>query len=324
MPPKNPRGFLTEEEKQSLPTVTWGLIRRILRYLAPYWARFLLVFATILLSAVLGLLPSIITGRIVDEALVGQNMTLLIQLLLMALVTLIASQLVSVLTTYLNAWISQHIIFDMKNQLYRHLQQMSHAFFTSERQGDIITRMNTDVSGVSSVISGTLSSILSNVATVITTLVAMFGMSDEFGMMALASRRSQYLDGGYGMDCAQDTAARMDKAVKEILDKCYADAVQILKDNREDMDKVVAYLLEKETITGGEMVAIIEGRDPELVDNYGLNKNPQHQFRPSTPDVIEPPAKHINIVSEPIPMPETVVESEAAPETPAENEEKSE
>ena len=52
-------------------------------------------------------------------------------------------------------------------------------------------------------------------------MVAMFGMSDEFGMMALASRRNQYLDGGYGMDCAQDTAALMDKAVKEILDKCY-------------------------------------------------------------------------------------------------------
>ena len=52
-------------------------------------------------------------------------------------------------------------------------------------------------------------------------MVAMFGMSDEFGMMALASRRNQYLDGGYGMDCAQDTAARMDQAVKEILDQCY-------------------------------------------------------------------------------------------------------
>ena len=48
-------------------------------------------------------------------------------------------------------------------------------------------------------------------------MVAMFGMSDEFGMMALASRRSQYLDGGYGMDCAQDTAAAMDRAVKEKL-----------------------------------------------------------------------------------------------------------
>ena len=72
-------------------------------------------------------------------------------------------------------------------------------------------------------------------------MVAMFGMSDQFGMMALASRRSQYLDGGYGLDCAQDTAAAMDKAVKDILDKCYADAVNIIRENREDMDKVVAY-----------------------------------------------------------------------------------
>ena len=59
-------------------------------------------------------------------------------------------------------------------------------------------------------------------------MVAMFGMSDQFGMMALASRRSQYLDGGYGMDCAQDTAAAMDEAVKNILDECYAKAVGCL------------------------------------------------------------------------------------------------
>ena len=70
-------------------------------------------------------------------------------------------------------------------------------------------------------------------------MVAMFGMSDEFGMMALASRRNQYLDGGYGMDCAQDTAARMDQAVKEILDRCYEQAVQVIRENRTDMDKVV-------------------------------------------------------------------------------------
>ena len=186
MPPMTqPRGFLTEEEKNNLPTVSWELMKRILGYLAPYWSKFLLVFVTIILSSVLGLLPSIITGRIVDEALVGQNMKLLIQLLLAALVTLFASQLVGVVTTYLNAWISQHIIFDMKNQMYRHLQQMSHAFFTSERQGDIITRMNTDVSGVSTVISGTLSSILSNIATVVTTLVAMFGMNVKMAVVGI-------------------------------------------------------------------------------------------------------------------------------------------
>ena len=135
-------------------------------------------------------------------------------------------------------------------------------------------------------------------------MVAMFGMSDQFGMMALASRRSQYLDGGYGLDCAQDTAAAMDKAVKDILDKCYADAVNIIRENREDMDKVVAYLLEKETITGAEMVAIIEGRDPSTVeDAYASTLAHESGFRPSQPEVIEPAARKVHMISEKIEAP---------------------
>ena len=138
-------------------------------------------------------------------------------------------------------------------------------------------------------------------------MVAMFGMSDRFGMMALASRRSQYLDGGYGMDCAQDTAAAMDEAVENILDECYAKAVGILKDSREDMDKVVAYLLEKETITGGEMVAILEGRDPATVEDAYASTEPkgrQDGFRPSQPEVIEPAARKVHMISEKIEAPE--------------------
>ena len=180
-----PRGFLTEEEKKNMPVVNGALLKRILSYLVPYWPQFLLVFLTILLSAVLGLLPSVITGRIVDEALVGKNMALLIRLLIMAFVTLTGSQVISVLESHINAWISQRIIFDMKNQMYDHLQHMPHAFFTSEKQGDIITRMNTDISGVSSVISGTLSSIVSNIATVVTTLVALFTMSWQLALVGI-------------------------------------------------------------------------------------------------------------------------------------------
>ncbi len=168
-----------------MPKVNGALMRRILSYLIPYWPQFLLVFVTILVSAVLGLLPSIITGRIVDEALVGKSMALLIRLLIMAFVTLTASQVISVLESYINAWISQRIIFDMKNQMYDHLQHMPHAFFTSEKQGDIITRMNTDISGVSSVISGTLSSIVSNIATVATTLVALFTLSWQLALVGI-------------------------------------------------------------------------------------------------------------------------------------------
>ena len=63
---------------------------------------------------------------------------------------------------------------------------MPHSFFTTEKQGDIITRMNTDISGVSTVISGTLSSIVSNVATVITTLVALFSMDWKLAIVGIA------------------------------------------------------------------------------------------------------------------------------------------
>ena len=183
--PRGPMRFLSEEEKQSTPKVTKELLLRILSYLRPYWFQLLLVLIAIVLSATVGLLPSIITGRIVDEALVGRNMTLLIRLLLLAFVTLAASQIISVLESYINAWISQRIIFDMKNQMYDHLQHMPHSFFATEKQGDIITRMNTDISGVSSVISGTLSSIVSNLATVVTTLIALFAMSWRLAIVGI-------------------------------------------------------------------------------------------------------------------------------------------
>ena len=138
-------------------------------------------------------------------------------------------------------------------------------------------------------------------------------------MMALGSVRNQYLDGGYGLDCAQDTAAVMDKAVKAILDVCYADAEQVIRDNLEDMHKVVAYLLEKETITGGEMVAIIEGRDPALVEGAYTSTRKVGGFRPSQAEVIEGPAKHIHMVSEPVQAPaleDAQEEAEQKPEQP--------
>ncbi len=181
-----PKGFLTEEEKQNMPKVTKKLLLRILSYLKPYWVQFLFVFVAILLSATVGLLPSIITGRIVDQALVGEDLGLLIRLLLMAFGALTVSQLIGVLESFINSWISQRIIFDMKNQMYRHLQYMPHSFFTTEKQGDIITRMNTDISGVSTVISGTLSSIVSNTATVVTTLIALFSMSWQLALVGIA------------------------------------------------------------------------------------------------------------------------------------------
>ena len=136
-------------------------------------------------------------------------------------------------------------------------------------------------------------------------LVARFGMCEEFDMMALGSVQNQYLDGTYSMSCAQETYAAADRAVIAIIRQCHEDANRMLEENRELLDKIAAYLLKKETITGQEMMAIIEGRDPETVDNYGATREEkQPLFRPSSPEVIEAPAKHIHIVSEPVPSPE--------------------
>ncbi len=163
-------------------------------------------------------------------------------------------------------------------------------------------------------------------------LVARFGMTEEFDMMALGTVQNQYLDGTYSMACAQETYAAADRATIAIIRQCHEEAKNILQENRELLDKIAAYLLKKETITGQEMMAIIEGRDPELVDNYGAKREDEPKlFRPSTPDVIEAPAKHISIISQPIPMPDFDAAEEkgeesapAEEESPAESENKSE
>ena len=164
-----PRGYLTKEEKETRPRVTKKLLLRILGYLNPYKWQFIAVFVAILISSVLGLFPSIITGKIVDAIISdSKEIRILAQLVVLAFVVLAAAQIISVLEQYINSWISQKIIFDMRNEMYDHLQHMPHSFFTNEKQGDIITRMNSDINGVGSVISVMLTSTLSNVLTVTT------------------------------------------------------------------------------------------------------------------------------------------------------------
>ena len=169
-----PRGYLTEAEKQNRPKLTKGLLLRILSYLKPYRWQFLLVFLALVISAVLGLFPSIITGKIVDSIIADGQMQALLKLLVVAFVVLSLAQIISVLEQYINSWISQKIIFDMRNQMYDHLQHMPHSFFTNEKQGDIITRMNSDINGVSAVISVMLTSVVSNILTVGTCVFYLF------------------------------------------------------------------------------------------------------------------------------------------------------
>lgn len=178
--------FMTEEEKAAQPKVTGALIKRVFSYIGPYWKQFILVLVCIALSSVMNLLPAIFTGKIIDDGLIGRNMKLLIIYIIASLGVTFGANMIGVAESYINTWIAQHITFDMRNQMFRHLQKMSQRFFTSSNQGDIITRMTSDIDGVESVITNTFKSILSNSITLVFALIAMFQKNWILALLGIA------------------------------------------------------------------------------------------------------------------------------------------
>ena len=88
-------------------------------------------------------------------------------------------------------------------------------------------------------------------------MVTLYGMSDALGLMAPASVKNEYLEGEAYLDCSQETSAVVDKEVQRLLEKAYAESKQILTDNRALLDEIALYLLNKETITGAELMAFV-------------------------------------------------------------------
>ncbi|MBQ8304974.1 MAG: ABC transporter ATP-binding protein [Blautia sp.] len=180
------RGYLTEEEKANRPKVTKELLQRIAGYLKPYWKQLLLVLVCLIFSSIFSLLPSILTGRIIDDGLIDRNLGMLIKLIILSFAVTVLSNLIGVAESYLNTWIAQHISFDMRNQMFRHLQKMSQRFFTTSNQGDIVTRMTSDIAGVETVIGNTFTSILSNIITLVVALIAMFQKNWILALISIA------------------------------------------------------------------------------------------------------------------------------------------
>ena len=95
---------------------------------------------------------------------------------------------------------------------------------------------------------------IQNASKIARAMVTMYGMSDQFGMMCLATVENQYLEGKAGLICGENTAAEIDGVVLGIINECYENAVKMLEENREALDKISEYLFEKETITGKEFM----------------------------------------------------------------------
>ncbi len=97
-------------------------------------------------------------------------------------------------------------------------------------------------------------------------MIARFGMSEKFGLMSLAKVENEYLDGSAHLDCSQETAAELDKEIRELLKKCYDRAKELLQSNRESLDKITEYLCQEETITGKQFMEIFKKLNPDFVE----------------------------------------------------------
>ncbi|MNB75020.1 putative ABC transporter ATP-binding protein [compost metagenome] len=173
------------DEAGGRPELSRTLLLRISKYFIPYWKQTLIVMLVLGVSAVLGLLPPILIQQIIDQALPDKNLRLLILLVLASLGTTVISGLLGVLQNYLNSFISLNIVHDMKNQMYRHLQRMPLQFFSEVKQGEVITRMTSDITGVQSVFNNTIVNFASNLFILVSTAAALFIMNWKLALLGI-------------------------------------------------------------------------------------------------------------------------------------------
>ncbi len=161
-------------ETEERPQISKSMLARIARYFLPYWKLIILLAGAIIITAVLGLLPAIITRNIIDIALPQKNLNLLIILILSSFGAVLLSGLISVGQNYLNSWIAKYIMYDIRNSMFNHLQYMSIRFFSNVKTGEITSLMNNDIGGIESTFSNTFVNITQNIFIFVITAVTMF------------------------------------------------------------------------------------------------------------------------------------------------------
>lgn len=176
-----------------------------------------------------------------------------------------------------------------------------------ETKDELLAKITTYMAGraaevlvFNSVTSGAANDI-ENATKIARAMVTMYGMSDKFGMMCLATVQNQYLEGGAGLICGENTASQIDDEVLSIINSSYAEAMKLLDENREILDRISDYLYEKETITGKEFMKMFrdmkglpdpdeENKEQEATQNDDAQKDVTSATDPLLRNAIDKPA----------------------------------
>ncbi|MBN1641477.1 MAG: ABC transporter ATP-binding protein [Anaerolineae bacterium] len=170
------RSYLRYDEEQDRPEISWALLKRVAHYARPYRFKVLLLMLSITSVSLLNLISPLLYRDLLDNALPNKDAARL-NLLALGLFGLpVLTGLIQVAQRYLSSNVGEGIICDLRQQLYAHLQRMSLRFFTHTKTGEMMSRLNNDVSGAQSAVTGTLISLVTNIISLITTLAVMISL----------------------------------------------------------------------------------------------------------------------------------------------------
>lgn len=179
--------YLTYDEDRAQPKIDRELLQRVWSYGRPYLRGLIGVLVTILIISGLGVVPPLLIRRLIDRAIPESDLAALTVLGIGMILVPLISALVGIAQRWWSARVGEGIIFDLRRELFDHLQRMSLRFFTATKTGELMNRLNSDVTGAQQAITGTLVSIVSNVVSVIAVLAVMLQADLMLTALAVAA-----------------------------------------------------------------------------------------------------------------------------------------
>ncbi len=168
--------YISYDKDRDHPKINKQLLNRVFSYVRPYRLKGIILVILITISSLLNLLPPLILRDLIDHAIPNKDMVRL-NLLVLALFCLpLLTSTLQVTQGYLNSFVGEGIICDLRQALYSHLQRMSMRFFTHTKTGEIMSRLNNDVNGAQRAVTGTLISLITNIISLVSTLIVMISI----------------------------------------------------------------------------------------------------------------------------------------------------
>ena len=162
-----------------------GTLRRIIKYAVPYRFIFALFFVALVVDALLTIATPLLLKRLIDDGVIPKNGSLVTKLALLVGLIAILSAAFNIVIRWWSSRIGEGLIYDLRSQVFEHVQSQSIAFFTRTQTGALITRINTDVIGAQRAFTATFSGVISNVITLILLLVTMISLSWQITVLSL-------------------------------------------------------------------------------------------------------------------------------------------